>query len=213
VDTATPRLIPLRIPLATLLVCSAAGVVFAQPQLQALLIYDRAAIDGGEIWRLVTGNLVHFSPSHFLYDVVPLFVAGAVIEMRGSRRFAILCLASAATIGATVYVGRPELSVFGGLSGIVMAAFTYLCLDGLNESGAWRRLCQVALILLVVKMSIEMTLGWSLESFAESESPSFVPVPSAHIAGAVTALILFAWTSLAGLHEMRATPPSLPSGG
>ena len=212
-DTATPRLIPLRIPLATLLVCSAAGVVFAQPQLQALLIYDRAAIDGGEIWRLVTGNLVHFSPSHFLYDVVPLFVAGAVIEMRGSRRFAILCLASAATIGATVYVGIPELSVFGGLSGIVMAAFTYLCLDGLNESGAWRRLCQVALILLVVKMSIEMTLGWSLESFAESESPSFVPVPSAHIAGAVTALILFAWTSLAGLHEMRATPPSLPSGG
>ncbi len=133
--------------------------------------------------------------------------------MRGSRRFAILCLASAATIGATVYVGSPELSVFGGLSGIVMAAFPYLCLDGLNESGAWRRLCQVALILLVVKMSIEMTLGWSLESFAESESPSFVPVPSAHIAGAVTALILFAWTSLAGLHEMRATPPSLPSGG
>ena len=212
-DTATPRLIPLRIPLATLLVCSAAGVVFAQPQLQALLIYDRAAIDGGEIWRLVTGNLVHFSPSHFLYDVVPLFVAGAVIEMRGSRRFAILCLASAATIGATVYVGSPELSVFGGLSGIVMAAFTYLCLDGLNESGAWRRLCQVALILLVVKMSIEMTLGRSFESFAESESPSFVPVPPAHIAGAVTALILFAWTSLAGLHEMRATPPSLPSGG
>jgi len=213
VDTATPRLIPLRIPLATLLVCSAAGVVFAQPPLQGLLIYDCAAIDGGEIWRLVTGNLVHFSPSHFLYDVVPLFVAGAVIEMRGSRRFAILCLASAATIGATVYVGSPELSVFGGLSGVVMAAFTYLCLDGLNESGAWRRLCQVALILLVVKMSIEMTLGWSLESFAESESPSFVPVPSAHIAGAVTALILFAWTSLAGLHEMRATPPSLPSGG
>ena len=212
-DTATPRLIPLRIPLATLLVCSAAGVVFAQPPLQGLLIYDCAAIDGGEIWRLVTGNLVHFSPSHFLYDVVPLFVAGAVIEMRGSRRFAILCLASAATIGATVYVGSPELSVFGGLSGVVMAAFTYLCLDGLNESGAWRRLCQVALILLVVKMSIEMTLGWSLESFAESESPSFVPVPSAHIAGAVTALILFAWTSLAGLHEMRATPPSLPSGG
>jgi len=213
VDTATPRLIPLRIPLATLLVCSAAGVVFAQPPLQGLLIYDRAAIDGGEIWRLVTGNLVHFSPSHFLYDVVPLFVAGAVIEMRGSRRFAILCLASAATIGATVYVGSPELSVFGGLSGIVMAAFTYLCLDGLNESGAWRRLCQVALILLVAKMSIEMTLGWSLESFAESESPSFVPVPSAHIAGAVTALILFASTSLPGLRKMRPPPPSLPSGG
>jgi len=203
VDAATPRLIPLRIPLATLLVCGAAGAVFALPLLQALLIYDRAAIDEGEIWRLITGNLVHFSPSHFLYDVVALFVAGALMEIRGYRHFAILCLVSAAMIGATVYVGSPELSVFGGLSGIVMAAFTYACLEGLEETGAWRRLCWVALIFLVIKMSIEMALGSSFESLAEGESPSFVAVPSTHVAGAVTALILFASTRLAGFRKTR----------
>ena len=202
-DAATPRLIPLRIPLATLLVCGAAGVVFALPLLQALLIYDRAAIDEGEIWRLITGNLVHLSPSHFLYDVVPLFVAGALIEIRGYRHFAVLCLVSAAMIGATVYVGSPELSVFGGLSGIVMAAFTYACLDGLKETGTWRQLCWVALIFLVIKMSIEMALGTSFGSFAEGESPTFVPVPSTHVAGAVSALILFASTRLARPRMVR----------
>lgn len=202
-DTARPRLIPLPTPLATLLVCGAAGAVFALPHLQALLIYDRAAIDEGEIWRLITGNLVHFSPSHFLFDVVALFVAGVRMEMRGSRHVATLYPVSAAMVGATVYVGSPELSMFGGLSGIVMAAFTYLCLDGLRETGAWRRLCWVALILLVMKISIEMTLGSSLVSFTEAESPSFVPVPSAHIAGAATALILFASTNLAGFHKRR----------
>ncbi len=212
-DTAAPRLIPLRVPLATLLLCSAAGAVFALPFLQALLIYDHAAIDQGEIWRLITGNLVHHSPSHFLYDVVPLFVAGALIEIRGYRHFAILCLVSAAMIGATVYIGSPELSVFGGLSGIVTAAFTFLCLNGLKETGAWRRLCWAALIFLVIKMSIEMALGSSFESFAEGGSPSFVPVPSSHAAGAATALILFASTRLAGLRKTRPTPPSLPSGG
>jgi len=203
VDAATPRLIPLRIPLATLLVCGAAGVVFALPLLQALLIYDRAAIDEGEIWRLITGNLVHLSPSHFLYDVVPLFFAGALIEIRGYRHFAILCLVSAAMIGATVYVGSPELSVFGGLSGIVMAAFTYACLDGLKETGTWRQLCWAALIFLVIKMSIEMALGTSFGSFAEGESPTFVPVPSTHVAGAVSALILFASTRLARTRMVR----------
>ena len=205
-DTAA-RLIPLRLPPVTLLLCCAAGAAFALPSLQALLIYDRAAIDGGEIWRLITGNLVHLSPSHLLYDVVALFIAGTLIENRGYRHFAILCLVSAAVIGATVYVGRPELSVFGGLSGIVTAAVTLLCLNGLTETGAWQRLCLLTLIFLGMKMGVEMALGSSL--LAGAEPQTFVPVPVSHVAGAATALLLFSLTRRAE----PATPPSLPSGG
>jgi rhomboid family GlyGly-CTERM serine protease len=198
---AAARLMWLRLPPATLLLSGAAGAIFALPSLQALLIYNRAAIDEGEIWRLITGNLVHLSPLHFLYDVVALFVAGTLIETRGYRHFTILCVLSAATIGANVYIGSPELSVFGGLSGIVVAAVTFLCLNGLTETGVWRRLCQVVLICLAIKMGIEMTLGSSLEALAEGESPTFVPVPSSHVTGAVTALILFVSTSLTRLRK------------
>jgi rhomboid family GlyGly-CTERM serine protease len=201
------RLIPLRLPLTALLLCGAAGTVFALPQLQALLIYNRAAIDDGEIWRLITGNLVHFSPSHFLYDVVALFAAGALIEIRGYRHFATLCLVSGALIGAIVYIGSPEILVFGGLSGIVTAAVTWLCLNGLTEAGGWQRLCLLALICLAIKLGVEMALGSSL--LAGAEPQTFVPVPASHVAGAATALLLFSLTRRAEV----STPPSLPSGG
>jgi rhomboid family GlyGly-CTERM serine protease len=201
------RLIPLRLPLTTLLLCGVAGAVFALPVLQALLIYNRAAIHDGEIWRLITGNLVHFSLSHFLYDVVALFVAGALIEIRGYRHFATLCLVSGALIGAILYISSPEIVVFGGLSGIVTATVTLLCLNGLTETGAWQRLCSLTLICLVIKMGFEMVLGSSL--LAGAELQTFVPVPVSHVAGAATALLLFMLTSRAKLP----TPPSLPSGG
>ena len=78
---AAARLIPAGFPVWTLLVCAAAGAIHGAPPLQALLFYERAAVDGGELWRLVTGNLVHHSASHFVYNVVPLVIAGALIEM------------------------------------------------------------------------------------------------------------------------------------
>ena len=30
---------------------------------------DRAAVEAGEVWRLVTGHLVHATRAHFLFDV------------------------------------------------------------------------------------------------------------------------------------------------
>ena len=193
------RLIPLRFPLATLLLCGVAGVVFAVPALQAQLIYNRAAIDEGEIWRLVTGNLVHLSPSHFLYDVAALFLVGALTEIRGYRYFTMLCLVSAAFVGATLYISKPEIVVFGGLSGIVAGAVTFLCLNGLNEGGAWRRLSLVVLICLGIKIAIEIALGGSLVLPAASQD--FVPVPLGHLAGAAAALTLFALQNWGRLRE------------
>lgn len=193
----------LRLPLATLLLCGAAGAVFGVPQLQALLIYSRAAIAEGEIWRLITGNLVHLSPSHFFCDIAALLLVGTAVEIQGSRPYAMLCLVSAMAVGATVYVGSPELSVFGGLSGVVMAAATFLCLSGLEKPGARRRLCWLGIAALAVKMTIEMSLGASLAAFAEGETPSFVPVPSSHVAGAASAFVLFASMRLGGFRSPR----------
>jgi len=191
VDAAT-RLNPARFPLWTLLACAIAGTVYGSVPLQALLIYDRAAIGDGELWRLVTGNFVHYSTAHFVYDVVALLIAGTLMEIQRLRSFAVLCLVSSALIGASLYLGKPEIIVFGGLSGIVTAAVTFLCLRGLDETGAWRWLCLAALACLVAKIGAEMALGSSFLFAAEPQD--FVPVPESHLAGAVTALLLFLWT-------------------
>jgi len=195
VDAAT-RLNPARFPLWTLLVCVIAGAVYGSAPLQALLIYDRAAIDDGELWRVVTGNLVHHSASHFVYDVVPFLIAGTLMEIQQLRYSAALYLASAALIGAALYLGKPEIIVFGGLSGVVTAAVMFLCLHGLDETGAWRWLCLAVLACLVAKIGAEMALGSSF--LFTTEPQNFVPVPESHVVGAAAALLLFLWTKLTG---------------
>jgi len=222
---APARLIPPGLPLTTLLLCGAAGAIMAQPPLQAALIYSRAAIDGGEAWRLVTGNLVHLSASHFFVDVVALAVVGMLIEMRRYRCFSILCLASGTLIGVTLYALEPELLIFGGLSGMVTAGVTFLCLHGLREAGAWRWICLATLICLAIKMSLELALGSSLLHLAGYENQGFVPVPLSHVVGAATAVLVFGLTSRSaravapgpGPRRVRKgpapTPVSRPSGG
>jgi rhomboid family GlyGly-CTERM serine protease len=186
---ATTRLNPAGLPVGTLLICAAAGAVYGAPALQALLIYDRAAIGSGELWRLVTGNLVHHSTLHFVYNVVPLLMVGALIEFQRIRRFPALCVLSGAFIGAALHLTRPEIVVFGGLSGIVTAATAFLCLHGLDKTGPWRWLCLAVLICLAGKIGLEMALSSSFLAGIESEN--FVAVPESHAVGAVTALLLF----------------------
>lgn len=187
-DAAT-RLNPAGLPIGTLLICAAAGAVYGAPVVEALLIYDRAAIGSGELWRLVTGNLVHHSTLHFVYNVVPLLIIGTLIEVQRIRHFPALCALSGAFIGAVLYLAKPEIVVFGGLSGIVTAAITFLCLHGLDKAGAWRWLCLGVLICLVGKIGVELALGSSL--LAGIEPDNFVAVPESHVVGGVTALLLF----------------------
>ena len=174
--------------MCTLLICSATVVVFSSPALESALIYDRAAIAGGQWWRFITGSLVHHSTTHFIYDVGAFLVAGTLIEARRHSHFGTLCLAAAVAIGAVLFFANPGMRYYGGLSGIVTAAVVYLCLCGFRETGWWRRLCASVLVLVVVKIALEFALG---ETLGSVNSRSFVPVPLSHATGAVIGLLLF----------------------
>ena len=178
------------IPVWTLAICAAAAVVFGAPQLQAAFVYNRESIAAGEIWRLVSGNLVHFSGPHFIKDVVALLAIGLLIETGRRSHFALLCLVSGSLIGSVLYVAEPELLVYGGLSGIVTAAATYLCLHGIKEDRAYRWLCLGVLLCLAVKTGCEVALGFSPLPGADAEL--FALVPQSHAVGAAAAIALFA---------------------
>ena len=198
---APARLNAIPVPFRTLLLCGVAAAVYCLPLAQSALVYNRAAVADGEFWRLVTGNLVHLSMPHFLIDVTALLVAGALIEMHRYRHFAMLCLVSGALIGVTLYVAMPEIVVFGGLSGVVTAAVTYLCLHGVRQEGAWKWLCLLVLAGLVAKLGVEMAFGFSLTVGAGTQT--FVPVPVSHAVGAVTALLLFVLAGWRDSHPNR----------
>lgn len=193
-------------PVWTLAICTTAVAVFGVPQLEALLVYNRERIAQGELWRLVTGNLVHLSAAHLARDLIPLLVVGALIENGRDRYFPLLCLASGVLIGAVLYLTEPQLLVYGGMSGVVTAAVVFLCLNGLGERGDYRWLCLAVLICLATKTGVEMGGGASSLAITSKE---FVVVPASHAAGAATAILVFAlanWWS--GRNRIRLRRPA-----
>lgn len=179
-----------RISWVTLGVVGLSMVVYLFPGIQAFLVYDRAAILGGEVWRMITCHLVHFSAQHFIYDTVAFGAAGWMIERLGYRNFGWLCALAAIGISGGVLLCEPRLQICGGLSGLATAAVVFLAVHGMEERGGWRWLCVTALILTVAKLAVELITGRFV--FLQTRD-GFVSVPANHIAGALAAIGVYAW--------------------
>jgi rhomboid family GlyGly-CTERM serine protease len=165
------------------------AIVALAPEVAAAFVYDRGRIVSGEFWRLITCNSVHFSRSHFVYDVMAFGVAGTLIEVRGYRGFGLVCLLTAVFVGATVFLLQPEIEMFGGLSGLATAAIAFLSLHGLRDRGAWKWISVAALIAIVLKTAFESVTGEMV--FAQSGSVVIKPVPLSHLAGGFGALLVY----------------------
>lgn len=79
----------------------------------------------GEIWRLVTPALLHFSIGHLLFNMLALRYLGGMIEQaRGTPRFGMLCLflAIGSNVAQYTWTRSPE---FGGISGVIFGLFGY----------------------------------------------------------------------------------------
>src|SRR5580692_5128194 len=129
-DTSQFQSLGRRLPVVTMLVVGGALLVAVFPGWASWLVYDRAAICSGEIWRMFTGHWIHFSSSHLVYDLLALGVAGWIIEAKGLPHFAPLCLIAPWLISAALLVLEPHLEVFGGLSALATTAIVYLTLFG-----------------------------------------------------------------------------------
>lgn len=195
-----------RIPLVTLLVVTGGIVTYVIPGLASQLVYDRTAILGGEGWRLITGNWVHFSPSHLLYDLLALGIAGWIIERRGYRNFALLCALSALGIGIVLLAMRPEAQFYGGLSGVATGAIIYLALHGLREPAPWRGICAGVLLLTVGKVLVESLAGRFI--IGATGSVPFVPLPLSHVVGGLSAALLFWWSRARDARQECRTQPT-----
>lgn len=174
-----------RFPWITAAVLALALGAYLVPALGDLLILDRARVAGGEWWRVLTGSVVHFSPSHLAADAIAFGVAGAMLERRGRAAMAALTLASALGVGVAVLVLQPSLERYAGLSGMAYAAIVALALVGLREPGTMAVLSGAALVGCIAKLAWELSTGRMLLADAP---PGVVSVPLAHLAGAIVAL-------------------------
>lgn len=177
------------VPWWTIGLVVAALVVAWVPDAADLLIYDRARILGGELWRIVTGHWVHFSKAHLLANLALLVPAAWIVESRYGHDAGLVLAIASIVVGIALLLGEPDVVEFGGASGMSLAFLAYACLRGLEEEGRWRAVCAVALATLMAKFVAEAA-GWSVRDWQIHEG--FVTVTSSHIVGAATGAALYA---------------------
>jgi len=176
-----------RFPIVTCCILGVSILSIVFPQVSSILIYDRFAIIDGEIWRLFSSHLVHFTGLHLFYNTIAFGIAGWIIEYKNYQYFILLCLLMAFFISLFLMMMKPNMIYYGGLSGLASGTIYYLALCGLRESRTWRLLCSAILVLIPIKIFLEIKENQSLVIHSEH----FIVMPLSHSVGCVVALFLF----------------------
>ena len=191
-------------PWITLAVAAAASLASLLPGAAGFLEYERAAVQAGEAWRLLTGQLVHWTPRMAVADLAVLLAVGAWLEVR-CRRLALATLFTGALlVGLGLYGLAPEISQYRGSSGLASALFVAAALEmAMGSSLRWERISALAaLALFAAKLLWELETGRALA--AGPLLPGVVVTPSVHLLGGMAGLL--AWGFRRPGNLVRALP-------
>jgi len=170
--------------------------------LTPLLRYSHDAIAAGEIWRLITGHLLHLGAAHFLLNAVGMVLAAALVgaQLR-PLGWACVWLICALSVSAGLWFLQPGVSWYVGLSGV---------LHGLIVAGAVTALGddRERLFAAAILVAIAAKLGWeqwngAMPGTAELAGGSVVT--EAHLYGAMGGLV--AGLAVLASRRLRETRP------
>lgn len=156
-----------------------------------LLSLESTNVSNGEVWRLLTANLVHFGWIHTLMNAAALLLCALAFFMDYSlKKFSLLLLWCCTSVGVGIYVFNPEYSPYAGLSGAIHG----LIVAGLLLSRAypvWIRV--LALGLVIAKLVQENSADYEATDL-QALLPVAVAVES-HLYGAAAGLVfaVIAW--------------------
>jgi rhomboid family GlyGly-CTERM serine protease len=184
-----------RLPWVTLTVASASLAVAVIPGAGELLQYERATVESGEYWRLLSSQLAHWTPRMATADLLVLLITGTWLESRSRRLVAWTILATALLVGVTVHTWLPELMLYRGSSGIASGLFVAVALDVLGSpSRPWlRHLALVSLLVFGAKTAWEAATGAAL--VAGPLPQGVLAIPTVHLVGALAGIVCFMFVS------------------
>jgi len=176
-------------PWVTLGLVAASSLAALLPGAEGILEYDRAAVGAGEPWRLLTGQLVHWTPRMAVADLVVLLAAGAWLESRSRRLALATLLMGALLVGLGLHGFAPGLSHYRGSSGMASALFVAVALKmAADPSHRWVRATALATLgLFGAKLLWEMETGRALA--AGALLPGVVVTPWAHLMGGLAGFL------------------------
>ena len=172
-----------RYGIALLLVCA----VLLLPELggewaRAALRYERAAIAGGEWWRLITAHLVHLDLEHAVLNSLGLVLMWSLFARDyGPRQWLAIVMATFAAIDAGLYFHDTNVDWYVGASGALHGVMTAGTLAHVRRGDldGW-----ILAVFIVIKLGFEQYRG------ALPFSDSGTTLVDAHLYGAVGGLVL-----------------------
>ncbi len=191
-----------RLPLGLTALCVGL-TLFGQMGLEWLR-FDRVAIEAGQLWRLLTGHLVHLGWPHLAMNLGGLWLIWLLYgRSLGDRQWLVLIACSAIGISLTLLAFDPGLGWYVGLSGVLHTLIVVGIVVELRRHplpGEW-----LLLALIAAKLVWEQRHG-SLPGSAElAGGPVIV---DAHLYGALVGLPAGLW--LARRPRTRSSIPKDP---
>jgi rhomboid family GlyGly-CTERM serine protease len=191
-----------RFPLIILAFLGPSLAIAASPTITSLLIYDRVAVEQGEIWRLFTCQFVHYSPSHLFWNLAVTVAVASLLEMERHIRWRAPVAASLLLIGPALHILEPGMQLFCGLSGPATTMTVCLCLSRFQNATEAKWVWATTLALLAGKVFIEFRVRSPL--FATAKTIEFQVVPLAHLIGG--AIGFFCLAGRRSLTASRSSP-------
>jgi rhomboid family GlyGly-CTERM serine protease len=125
--------------------------------LRLALRYEREALGSGEIWRLMTGHLVHLGPSHAAMNILALAVLAFLFaRLLTGLDWCVVSLGSVLAIDAGLYWLSPAVEWYVGLSGVLHGVWAAACVLAFRarRAEAW-----ALAALLLIKLIYETVAG------------------------------------------------------
>jgi rhomboid family GlyGly-CTERM serine protease len=178
------------LPWVTLvLVLAGSALAVAPDGITELLQHERSGAASGELWRPVTGQLVHWSGRMALLDLGALLILGAWLEIRSRKTAVSAYVLGLGLIGIALPFLPPRPDVYRGSSGIASAVVVALALHlaTVSPRPSSRILAAAGLALFAAKVLWETLTGGALA--AGPLPPGVEVVPAVHAAGGLAGLL------------------------
>lgn len=155
---------------------------------------------GGEPWRVITCHFTHWTHEQLAWDGLVFAALGVACARRNRQSFHATLLAGMICVPLGVMAFAPAISTYRGLSGIDSALFalllvTEMCRRPVGNSFWKSAPLYVCAAAFFGKIAFETITGAAV--FVQDMGPGVVPVPVAHMIGALIGGVVGARYSLA----------------
>lgn len=171
------------LPWRTLGVVTLAVSLFLLPEtIFEALLFDRQAIFSGELWRLLSGHLLHGDNNHLSLNLLAFLILSTIIEHSSPKQYWSTLLFSMTGVAVGLLLWSTELNYYCGLSGVLNSLLMIVLVD------RWRMTANPLFIVIGIGAGIKVLIEMQTANAIFSNT-SLMVVPESHLLGLVSGIV------------------------